>query len=269
MNFDQLKHDLNLCAIGIAPAHDLGDEYTRLLDWMSHGYHGNMAWLAKSARKRCDPAHVMAEPKSVIVCAMRYEDMPRRSPPLTGGDEGEGASSPPPSPPPRHTAGGQASRGRGQVKYLLHEDYHIIMMQKLEAVASALKAEYPDMRYKCYVDTGPVLEKAWGVRAGLGFIGKNTLLISPEHGSQMALGVVVTNIPLLCKEGLTLPLRRGGNSCNSCTACLDACPTKALVAPYILDARKCISYKFFIEKQQGGCDICQNVCLFNKENAHA
>ncbi len=256
---------LNLSAIGVAPAHDLDDEYARLLDWMSHGYHGNMAWLAKSARKRCDPAHVMAEPKSVIVCAMRYEDMPKKNPP---------------SPP--------FSKGGIIPKYLLHEDYHIIMMEKLETVAQAIKAEYPDMRYKCYVDTGPVLEKAWGARAGIGFIGKNTLLISPEHGSQLALGVVVTSVSLRLSAGClaegaggdeAIPrkqlnsgdchapfhgARNDSATCGTCTACIDACPTKALISPYILDARKCISYKFFIEKQINGCDVCQDVCPFNK-----
>jgi epoxyqueuosine reductase len=254
MNLELLKQGLGLTAIGIAPAHGLDDEYARLLDWLSRGYHGSLSWLAKGAKKRCDPSHVLAEPKSVVVCAMKYEDMPKRD------------------------LKSQISDSKSEIpRYLRHEDYHTVMMKKLEAAASALKAEYPDMRYKCYVDTGPVLEKAWGVRAGLGFIGKNTLLISPEHGSQMALGVAVTNAPSppaadpLAGRRPSPSMGEGGGddiNCASCTACLDACPTKALVAPYLLDARKCISYKCFIEKKEGGCDICQDVCPFNKEDAH-
>ena len=231
--------------IGIAEASLLGTERGYLKQWLCRGYNGQMAFLTRNPERRCDPRAALPECKSVIVAAMKFNEMPHKN-------------NPPHLP-----------------KYLQYEDYHKVMMERLEAVADTIKREHPEAQCKCYVDTGPVLEKAWGVKAGLGFIGKNTLLISPEHGSQMALGVVLTNAPSL--QPSPSPARRlfggrgegeGGNDnvtrCGTCTACISACPTGALVAPYILDARKCISYKYFIEKVEGGCDVCQDVCPYNR-----
>jgi len=255
MNAFSLTKKFGFTMIGCATATNLDEDYARLLNWLAKGYHGNMAWLAKSAKRRCEPAQIIAEPATVIVCAMRYNEMPVR------------VQSP---------AGGMSAPDGSKVKYLQHEDYHIVMMKKLEALVSEIKKDHPNARCKCYVDTGPIMEKAWAVRAGLGFIGKNTLLISPEHGSQMALGVVVADTEVRSQmsdvgfqtSDFRLPAADFFRSpCGPCTACIDACPTKALVAPYILDARKCISYRYFIEKKEGGCDICQDICPYNNANS--
>lgn len=233
MDLDKLKKDLKLSGIGIVDAVSLDCELANLKHWLENNHNGQMAWLARNPERRCNPRQVMSDCKSVIVCAMRYDEMP-----IKKGGLGEISQIP---------------------KYLLHEDYHKVMMEKLEAVVAEIKKEYPRAECKCYVDTGPVLEKAWGLRAGLGFIGKNTLLISPEHGSQIALGVVLTSYPLPSNSSL----RRGEKACGSCRKCIDSCPTHALIAPYVLDARKCISYKYFTEKVEGGCDVCQDVCPYN------
>lgn len=237
---------------GITNADTLNAESNRLHEWLTKGYHGELNFLARSPERRCNPKQIMPECKTVIVAAMRYEEMPTwlslRAKQSNPEHAIEFSGSPRPS----------GARDNMPL-YLQHEDYHKVMMKKLEAIVAEIKHEYPDAKCKCYVDTGPVLEKAWGVKAGLGFIGKNTLLISPLFGSQMALGVVLTSIDCHSCESRNPEL-----DCGSCTACIDACPTKALVAPYILDARRCISYKFFIGKEKGGCDICQDVCPYNR-----
>lgn len=227
--------------IGIAEVSSLDTELARLKKSIAQGYHGSMGFLARDIERRCDPGKIMPECKSVIVAAMGYDSMPQ----LTNSQTHELKNLP---------------------KYLQHKDYHVVMMEKLQKIVAEIKQDNPDVQYKCYVDTGPILEKAWAVRAGLGFIGKNTLLISPTMGSQMALGIILTSIS---PPSLTLSLggggkKGGGGHCINCTACIDSCPTGAIVAPYTLDARKCVSYKFFIEKKTGGCDICQDVCPFNK-----
>ncbi|MBI2974660.1 MAG: DUF1730 domain-containing protein [Deltaproteobacteria bacterium] len=255
--------------IGIADAISLDYELANLKRWLENNYNGEMGWIARNVERRCNPLNVLPECKSVIVAAMKYDEMPK------------------------------------------HEDYHKVMMRKMEAIVAEIKKEEPTAMCKCYVDTGPVLEKAWAARAGIGFIGKNTLLISPEHGSQMALGVVLTDVEVRSRTSevgrqtsdirlLTSDFRFPTSLCGSCRKCLDACPTGALVEPYILDARRCISYKYFVESKRasveftsreregyggkerglasesfppyrikGGCDICQDVCPYNKENVIA
>ena len=262
--------------IGLAKANVLKDESVRLANWLGEGYHGGMLFLAREPAKRCNPQRIMPDCKSVIVLAMGYDEMPLKrvilspSTSLRVNSANELMHS-------GYLSVASLSQDDRNVlaRYLLYKDYHKVMMEKLKAVAAELQQEYPDVQCKCYVDTGPVLEKAWGVRTGLGFIGKNTLLISPELGSQIALGVILCNWNLgwrgwacehLPRAAAQKPRsdRTPNSNCFYCTACIDACPTKALVAPYVLDARKCISYKYFIEKVEGGCDICQDVCPYNK-----
>lgn len=257
--------------IKIVPVESLDASGTHLTNWLSKGFNGQMTFLAREPLRRSDPRKIMPDCKSVVVCAMRYDEMPERVSELRVA--GSGAEQ------IKSSEFGVVGSELG-VEYLRHEDYHAVMLRELEQVAREIRSEHRDAECKCYVDTGPVLEKAWGERAGLGFIGKNTLLISPEFGSQMALGVVLTNVEGLASlrvNGLRVlnpQTHKPANSqttklstdqrCSNCTACIDACPTKALVAPYTLDARKCISYKFFVEKKEGGCDICQSVCPYNK-----
>jgi epoxyqueuosine reductase len=251
-----IQNTLNLTAIGVAEATRLDNELEHLGSWLKDGLNGQMAFLAKGPQRRCDPREVMPSCKSVIVCLMRYADMPTRMS-FPRKRESHGCTEDP------------RLRGDDSVpKYLRHEDYHEIMGEKLEAVAADIRGAFPEAECRCYCDTGPVLEKAWAVKAGLGFIGKNTLFIHPQYGSQLAIGVILCSVdgekispsPLRERAGV-----RESHNCGSCSACIKACPTGALVAPCRLDATKCISYKFFIAKKDGGCDICQSACKFNRK----
>ena len=137
--------------IGIVEAANLEGELNYLKSWLDNNYNGSMAFLTRDIERRCDPRKIMPDCKSIVVAAMKYDEM-------------------------------------------FGEDYHVVMMEKLKEIVVDIKREHPDAQCRCYVDTGPVLEKAWGTRAGIGFVGKNTLLISPELGSQMALGIILTNL---------------------------------------------------------------------------
>ena len=238
--------------VGAASAENLSKEEARLIDWLHAGYSGDMKFLSRDPHKRCDPRLVLPKCKTVIVAAMRFEDMPVLAKDFAAAATSRNDSS------ERHCE----LKRTNLPLYLTREDYHAVMTRELNALVKALREKHPNAEFKCYVDTGPVLEKAWAVRAGLGFIGKNTLFISPKFGSQLALGVVLTTAEVATvKPPVAL---RNSQNCGECRACIDACPEKALVAPFKLDARRCRSYKFFIEKKIGGCDICQNVCPFNK-----
>ena len=223
-----------------------------LQSWLSSGFSGEMNYLHKDPEIRFDPKRRFPEAKSIICLALNYYQ------------EAHG-----------QTSEGQHPYPTGKIaRYAWGEDYHLIIEKKLEALIEAITA-LGGKCWKAYVDHGPLLERAFAERAGLGFIGKNTTLITPDFGSWVFLAEVITNLELSEDQPAT-------RECGPCSSCIDACPTEALREPYRLDARRCISYltienkgpipdEFirkgeFIGKMDGwvfGCDRCQEVCPYN------
>ena len=156
-------------------------------------------------------------------------------------------------------------------RYARGEDYHVFMMGKLKDLVDEIHKRQPNAKAKLCVDTSPVLEKALAARAGIGWIGKNSILINEKFGSWFILGEIITDLEIEPDEPSV-------NRCGDCSACIDACPTTALIEPKVLDSRRCISYltlehrgplpeemKTFVSEGQYGCDVCQEVCPFNKK----
>ena len=228
-------------------------EHEAFAEWLARGYAGEMAYLADLRRQ--GPSQVLAGARSVIVCALNYNTAhPYSSESLT------------------NDAGGP----RGWVsRYAWGCDYHEVMWERLNALAEALKEKFPEHRSRAYADTGPIAERIFAKHAGLGWLGKNTLLLNQELGSWFFLGVIVTTLELAPSVGPgEMP---PADLCGNCRQCLDACPTEALVEPYVLDARRCISYLTIelrgsvpkdLREAMGrhvyGCDICQEVCPYNR-----
>ncbi len=228
--------------------------------WFANGLHADMHWMERTAAKRLDPQLVMPGAKSIVMLGVSYAD--------------EGAL-------------GDTKRERGPIwaRYSLHEDYHDTIKQGLVAAGKALEeiftARSGDYRY--YVDAGPVLEREWSARAGLGFVGKNAMLISRTHGNWLLLAAILTKFDLIPDAPMRKKTRgkegfKGiGLFCGKCTRCLEACPTDAFPAPGIVDTRRCISYQTIENKgviprelREGiglhvyGCDVCLEVCPWNR-----
>ncbi len=216
--------------------------------WLERGYAGSMAYLHRYQALRGDPAQLLPGARSIICVGLAY----RR-----------------PEPPP------DAAEPSGRIaQYARGYDYHTIMRRMLLEVAERLRASL-DVAFEArpFVDTGPLLERELAARAGLGWVGKNTLLLHPQFGSWLLLGELVTTLALEPDEPMS-------DHCGSCTACIDACPTGAFPTPYTLDASRCISY-LTIERRSEipadlaplmgdwvyGCDICQEVCPFTRKAA--
>ncbi|CUT03618.1 tRNA epoxyqueuosine(34) reductase QueG [Candidatus Kryptobacter tengchongensis] len=234
--------ELGFSKIGIAKVEKLEHEGIKLSEWLAKGYHADMKWMEKNFDKRTNPQNILPEAKSIIVVALNY--FQKISP---------------------------AKIDQGKISiYALGQDYHIVLKSKLEKLLNFIRELVPDVKAKIYTDTGPVMEKAWATRAGLGWIGKHTNLITKEFGSWLFLGEIICDIELEYDEPMA-------DLCGKCTRCINACPTNAIVEPYVLDSTKCISYwtieykgKSFpedISKKFGnlifGCDICQDVCPWN------
>jgi epoxyqueuosine reductase len=241
---------LGFDAVGIAPAKDLNEDEHALSRWLDMGRHGAMGYMAREPRRRSRPQWVLPGAKSVIVLAVNYaQEM------TTESEEGK---------PHRPATKGRVSR------YAWGRDYHAVIEERLAQLDAFIReAGGPGTDCRSYVDHGPVLEKAFARQAGIGFIGKNTLLITEAFGSWVFLAVILTTVALEPGSPRT-------SECGSCRACIDACPTGALVAPYQLDANCCISYLTIENKTDipdvlknalngwvFGCDICQEVCPYN------
>jgi epoxyqueuosine reductase len=241
------------CGIARAEAYD---ELTFLEEWLARGYAGTMTWMNRTARRRRDVRNVVPSARSVIVTATLYKnrDSPHCSEPEENGD----------SP----CVSARISR------YAHGDDYHDVIGRRLDALLDWMRgAAGEPFEARPYVDTGPVQERVYAQHAGLGWIGKNTLLINPELGSWVFLGVIITSLDLPADDP-------GFDRCGSCNLCIVSCPTGALVEPRVLDARACISY-LTIEKRGTidptlrpalgahvyGCDICQDVCPWNSGEA--
>ena len=224
-------------AIGPADPPERGHAFAA---WLDAGLHGTMTYLERTREKRLDPGRVLPGARAVVACALSYFQGPRAS-------------------DPGHVA-----------RYAWGEDYHAIVEPRLRALLAAIAAIVPGATGRAYVDTGPLLERELAARAGLGWIGKNTMLLDPGLGSFFFIGIVLTTAELAPDTPLA-------DRCGTCTRCLDACPTDAFRDPYVLDARRCIAY-LTIEHRGSmppaarpgigglafGCDVCQDVCPWNR-----
>jgi epoxyqueuosine reductase len=243
--------ELGFVAVGFAPAADDPVRARRLQEWLAAGLHGEMEWMEARADVRQGPQAMWPEAKSVIALGMSYA----------------------PDTDPLALAG-HPEKARISV-YAQGRDYHDTVKKALKALARWLVEQAPDSALKVFVDTAPVMEKPLGEAAGIGWQGKHTNLVSREHGSWLFLGAIYTTLPFTPDEA-------HADTCGSCTACQDACPTNAFPAPFRLDARRCISYltiehkgpipeefREAIGNRIYGCDDCLAVCPWNKFAASA
>ena len=233
-------------AAGVAPA-AASPTADRLDRWLVEERHGELAWMAKAPERRTDPARVVPEARSLVAFATPYR-----------------TSEPPP-------AARIAAELRGKIaRYAWSRDYHDVLTAELRGIVDAVEKEAGVAGNRTYVDTGPVLERDVAARAGLGFASKNTNLIRPGEGSFLFLGAAITKAEIEPTPSTDRP------GCGSCRICLDDCPTKAIVAPNVVDARLCISYLTIelrgpiprhLRRPMGawifGCDVCQDVCPWN------
>jgi epoxyqueuosine reductase len=251
LGFDEVR----FAAAGTATGGGLGD-------WLAAGRHADMAWMERTAEKRARPDLVLPGVRSVILLGVNYWSDP---------------------PSPEATARPAKDRP-AWARYALHEDYHDTIKPGLAAAGRVLEelTRITAADYRYYVDTGPVLERGWAARSGLGFRGKNAMLISKQHGNWLFLASILVRVEIAPDEPLRKkPAPDGGEAagllCGKCTRCLDACPTGAFPAPGVVDARRCISYQTIENKgiipaelRAGigthvyGCDICLEVCPWNR-----
>ena len=240
--------ELGFSLTGITRAGELHPEGDLLGEWLDRGYGATMKWMGTRAQERRDVRALVPEARSVIVTAMNYYT------PFVHGTEGTPA---------------RISR------YAWGEDYHTVIGKRLQQLWVWMQEEFSGVEGKWYVDTGPVMEKAWAQRAGIGWLGKHTNIISRECGSWVFLGVIISSIEL---EPDTPAVDR----CGTCTRCIDACPTAAIVEPYLVDAGRCIPYltiehrgpidpelSGLLDGWLFGCDVCQDVCPWNRKREAA
>ncbi len=231
--------------VGIVRAEALPEDETHLREWLADDYHGEMKWMAREPEKRADPRVLFPGAESLIVVALNY---------FTPFEHDEDPSK------------GKVSR------YAWGDDYHDVFKEKLRELLAFIKSIEATADGKICVDTAPIMDKAWAARAGLGWIGKHSNLITKEYGSWVFLGEILLNLELEYETETV------ADHCGTCTACLDACPTEAIVAPYTVDSRICLSYatielrapefpEKIVKELSGwlyGCDICQDVCPWNR-----
>jgi epoxyqueuosine reductase len=268
---------LGFHAVGIAPALP-ARRFRAFEDWLERGMHGDMAYLADPEQKqaRADVRLLLAGARSVVVVALAYDAGVVPLERLRSGSAapaGSGSRSVGGARGGDEVPAGERESARGQVaRYARNRDYHSIIKARLRELADRLSqlVGRPVASRPC-VDTAPVLERELAERAGLGFVGKNTLLIAPGLGSYLLLGELILDVELEPSAAETAKSR-----CGACTACLEACPTGAFVGPHVLDARRCISYltiehrgaiprelRSAVGTRIFGCDVCQEVCPFN------
>lgn len=230
--------------IGFAPYRLLKKEIQYYEEWINKGYNADMNYLEKNIDKREDVKNILPDAQSVISLGLNYQTNEVHS----------------------------NQNGFGKIsRYAWGKDYHLIMWKKLDELISELKKIDHNFEAKSYVDTGPVMDKTWAVNVGLGWLGKHTNVINREIGSSFFIATIITNCSFEPSQIVT-------DHCGSCTACIDACPTDAIFNEYQLDASKCISYLTIENKGEipiefkgkfdnwlFGCDICQDVCPWNKK----
>lgn len=234
-------------ALGVSDI-DLQQAEQHLQAWLAKGFHGEMGFMEKHGSKRTHPEELVEGTLRVISVRMDYWPGEAAEPWQVLEDSEKGFVS----------------------RYALGRDYHKLMRKRLAKLAQKMEQELGSMGYRVFTDSAPVMEKALAEKAGLGWIGKHTNVLSREHGSYFFLGEIYTDMPLPVTESTSA-------HCGSCTACIDVCPTQAIVAPYQLDARRCISYLTIelrgsipeeLRPMMGnriyGCDDCQLICPWNK-----
>ncbi len=273
--------ELGFDLAGVAPI-DVWEDLAFSRRWVEKGFGGEMRYLENP--KRHDPRRVLASAKSVVCVGLIYNapwpystDCAEK--PEAKSQESEDTTLTPSPSPAVGGRGWPAEGGTGEgaprawiSRYAWGKDYHEVMRAKLEKLRAAVEALAPDVETRVYVDTGPIVERAFARYSGIGWVGKNTCLINEKKGSWFFLGVVLTNLELA--PDLPAPDR-----CGSCTRCLDACPTGALVEPYVMDASRCIAYltielkgaipvefRSALGANVFGCDICQDVCPWNSKS---
>ena len=228
---------------GIAKADFLEDEAPRLENWLKQNMHGEMQYMENYFDKRLDPRLLVDDAKSVISLALNYYTDNTQADPLA----------------PKIS------------KYAYGADYHTVIKDKLKQLLAFMQDNIGEVGGRAFVDSAPVLDKAWAKKAGLGWVGKNTNLINQKSGSFFFLAELIVDIEL------EYDIQPTADHCGTCTRCIDACPTEAIVAPYIVDGSRCISYltielkneippefKGQTDNWMFGCDICQDVCPWNK-----
>lgn len=234
--------------VGIVGAYSLEDEGLRLHEWLARGYHGEMSWMARDIEKRIHPREIFPQARSVVVVTLNYYTPHQHQP---------------------DPATGKVSR------YAWGDDYHDVVKSKLASLLEWIRDRKPAAEGKICVDIQPTMDKAWAVRAGLGWLGKHSNVITPEHGSWVFIGELLLNLELDHDTDLI------EDHCGTCTLCIDACPTAAITEPYVVDSNKCISYATIelratqlpaqVEENLSGwlygCDICQDVCPWNRFEA--
>ena len=226
---------------GISKAGFLEQEAPRLENWLNQNRHGEMQYMENHFDKRLNPTLLVDDAKSVISLLLNYYPSETQNP------ESYKIS-----------------------KYAYGQDYHFVIKEKLKELLHTIHTEIGEVSGRAFVDSAPVLDKAWAAKSGLGWIGKNSNLLTQQVGSFYFIAELVVDLDLEYDYATT-------DHCGTCTACIDACPTEAIVAPYVVDGSKCISY-FTIELKENipmemkekvddwmfGCDICQDVCPWNK-----
>lgn len=238
--------ELGFLQAGIAHADHLVEDASRLRNWLDKGYQGSMGYMENHFEKRVDPRELVEGARSVVVVLQNYftteKQLDEQSPVIS--------------------------------KYAFGKDYHPIMKEKLQALYAFMETDIGAFSGRVFVDSAPVMERAWGRLAGLGWIGKHSLLLNRNFGSWFFIGVIITDLELK-------PDRPANDYCGNCTRCIDACPTRAILPGKVVDASRCISYltienredrlpEEFRGKMQNrifGCDLCQDVCPWSN-NAH-
>lgn len=236
---------LGFDACGIAHAEPLPEGRTRLLSWLQNGYQADMHYMERNLEKRTDPTLLVDGARSVVVLLQNY--FPNKN---------------------------QHFKGNFRIaKYAYGEDYHIVLKERLFSLFEYINKEIAPAKGRCFTDSAPVMERSWAVKAGLGWIGKNGNLLTRDFGSFVFIAELIIDLELNYDE----PNMR--NYCGSCNICMEQCPTKAIVAPGVIDSQRCISYLTienkseiparFVGKTENwifGCDICQDVCPWNRKN---
>jgi epoxyqueuosine reductase len=235
--------ELGFDACGISAVRYLEEEAPRLEAWLKAGYHASMGWMEQHFEKRLDPAKLMPGAKSVVSVLLNY------------------------FPDPAHAQPADAPRIS---KYAFGTDYHYVIKEKLRLLLAHITAEVGEVEGRAFVDSAPVMDRVWAKEAGLGWMGKHSLLLRKGAGSFFFIGELILDVALESDGPVT-------DHCGSCTKCIDACPTEAIIQPFVVDANKCIShmtielkdalpeaYRHQMDGWAFGCDVCQDVCPWNR-----